>query len=83
VGVELAGIFGILGFHVIISWFALRYRRATQRLLGVMVNPFERVISRVFTSRQHFAAVPSRPITGSTAIPPPARIRANGRRRLR
>ncbi|MGH3539986.1 MAG: cytochrome b/b6 domain-containing protein, partial [Pseudonocardiaceae bacterium] len=55
VSVGLLGIFGILLFHVIISWFSLRYRRATQRLLGVMVDPFERVISRTFTSRQHFA----------------------------
>ncbi len=52
--VGLTGIFLILVFHVIITWFSLRYRRATQRLLGFMVNPFERVLSRAFTSRQHF-----------------------------
>jgi DMSO/TMAO reductase YedYZ molybdopterin-dependent catalytic subunit/thiosulfate reductase cytochrome b subunit len=53
-GVGLTGIILILLFHVIISWFSLRYRRCTQRLLGLMVDPFERVISRSATSRQHF-----------------------------
>ncbi|MGI8576871.1 MAG: molybdopterin-dependent oxidoreductase [Nocardioidaceae bacterium] len=53
--VGLTGIFLILLFHVTISWFSLRYRRATQRMLGIMVNPFERVISRTFTSREHFS----------------------------
>jgi DMSO/TMAO reductase YedYZ molybdopterin-dependent catalytic subunit/thiosulfate reductase cytochrome b subunit len=69
-GVGLAGIFGILGFHVIISWFSLRYRRATQRLLGVMVNPFERVISRVFTSRQHLARNDISPYHRINGYPP-------------
>jgi DMSO/TMAO reductase YedYZ molybdopterin-dependent catalytic subunit/thiosulfate reductase cytochrome b subunit len=53
-GLGLTGIFFILLFHVVISWFSLRYRRCTQRLLGLMVDPFERVISRLATSRQHF-----------------------------
>ena len=52
--VGLAGIFAILLFHVVISWFSLRYRRRTQRLLGWMVNPFERVLSRLFRSHQRF-----------------------------
>ncbi len=54
-GLGLSGLFAILLFHVIITWFSLRYRRRTQRLLGFMVDPFERVLSRVFTSRQHFS----------------------------
>lgn len=53
-GVGLAGIFAVLLFHVVISWFSLRYRRRTQRMLGFMVNPFERVLSRAFRSRQDF-----------------------------
>ena len=53
-GIGLAGLFVILVFHVIITWFSLRYRRRTQRLLGIIVNPFERAISRTFSSRQHF-----------------------------
>ena len=40
-GLGLTGIFFILLFHVVISWFSLRYRRCTQRLLGLMVDPFE------------------------------------------
>ena len=70
VGVGLAGIFGILLFHVIISWFSLRYRRATQRLLGVMVDPFERVISRAFTSRQRFARADISPYHRINGYPP-------------
>jgi DMSO/TMAO reductase YedYZ molybdopterin-dependent catalytic subunit/thiosulfate reductase cytochrome b subunit len=50
--IGLTGIFLILVFHVVVTWFSLRYRRRTQRMLGWMVNPFERVVSRVFTSRQ-------------------------------
>ena len=53
--VGLTGLFLIGVFHAVISWFSLRYRRATQRLLGFMVNPFERALSRVFTSRQNFS----------------------------
>jgi DMSO/TMAO reductase YedYZ molybdopterin-dependent catalytic subunit/thiosulfate reductase cytochrome b subunit len=52
--IGLTGIFLILVFHVVISVLSLRYRRATQRLLGVMVDPFESVISRMFTSRQRY-----------------------------
>lgn len=53
--VGLTGIFLILVFHAVISWFSLRYRRATQRMLGFMVDPFERALSRAFASRQHFS----------------------------
>ncbi|MDQ2812767.1 MAG: molybdopterin-dependent oxidoreductase [Actinomycetota bacterium] len=52
--VGLAGLFMIIVFHLVISWWSLRYKRAAQRLLGIMVNPFERVLSRSFTSRQRY-----------------------------
>lgn len=52
--IGLTGIALIIVFHVVIGIASLRYRRATQRLLGSMVDPFERVISRRFTSRQRF-----------------------------
>ncbi|MGH3852274.1 MAG: molybdopterin-dependent oxidoreductase [Pseudonocardiaceae bacterium] len=68
--VGLLGIFLILLFHVIITWFSLRYRRGTQRLLGVMVNPFERVISRAFTSRQRFARADISPYHRVNGYPP-------------
>ena len=71
-GVGLADIFCILLFHVVISWFSLRYRRRTQRLLGFMVNPFERVLSRAFASRQRFGRHRSPPTIWSTATRRPA-----------
>lgn len=66
----LAGIFLILLFHVIISWFSLRYRRRTQRMLGWMVDPFESVISRAFTSRQHFRRSDISPYHRVNGYPP-------------
>lgn len=53
-GIGLVSLFAIVVFHVIITWFSLRYRRRTQRLLGFMVDPFERVLSRAAISRQRF-----------------------------
>lgn len=52
--VGLGALMAMVLFHVAITWFSLRYRRRTQRLLGRFVNPFERVLSRTLTSRQHF-----------------------------
>jgi DMSO/TMAO reductase YedYZ molybdopterin-dependent catalytic subunit/thiosulfate reductase cytochrome b subunit len=69
-GVGLAGLFAILVFHVIITWFSLRYRRRTQRLLGLMVNPFEEVISRLFTSRQRFRREDISPYYRVNGYPP-------------
>jgi len=68
--VGLLGLVGILLFHVIITWFSLRYRRATQRLLGVVVNPFERVLSRVFTSRQRYTRRDISPYHRVNGYPP-------------
>jgi len=70
-GVGLAGLFLIVLFHMIITtWFSLRYRRATQRALGVMVNPFEKVISRSLTSREHYAADDISPYHRVNGYPP-------------
>ncbi|GAA3223744.1 hypothetical protein GCM10017691_11050 [Pseudonocardia petroleophila] len=54
VGLGITGLVGIVVFHVVVTWFSLRYRRRTQRLLGVVVDPFERAVSRSFRSRQRF-----------------------------
>ena len=57
--------------HLGITVFSLRYRRRTQRLLGLVVDPFERIISRVGRSRQ---AVARRRISGFFRVngyPPP------------
>ncbi len=52
--IGLIGLFLIVVFHVVITVVSLRRPRMTQRLLGVVVNPFERAISRTFRSRQHY-----------------------------
>jgi DMSO/TMAO reductase YedYZ molybdopterin-dependent catalytic subunit/thiosulfate reductase cytochrome b subunit len=69
-GIGLAGLFAIVVFHVVITWFSLRYRRRTQRLLGFMVDPFERVISRLFTSREHFTRKDISPYHRINGYPP-------------
>jgi len=70
VGIGLAGLFLILVFHVIVTWFSLRYRRRTQRMLGLIVNPFERVISRTFTSRERFSRSHISPYFRVNGYPP-------------
>jgi DMSO/TMAO reductase YedYZ molybdopterin-dependent catalytic subunit len=50
--VGVGGIVALLLFHVAITVFSLRYRRRTQRLLGLVVEPFERLVSRRARSRQ-------------------------------
>ncbi len=69
-GLGLGGLGAILVFHVIISWFSLRYRRTTQRLLGVLVDPFERVVSRSFRSRQKFLRSDISPYHRINGYPP-------------
>lgn len=66
----LAGLFAVLLFHVIISWFSLRYRRRTQRLLGWVVDPFEKVISRAFRSRQRWRRSDISPYHRVNGYPP-------------
>ncbi len=70
-GIGLTGLFAILVLHVVITWFSLRYRRRTQRLLGVMVNPFERAISRAAISKQHFDPGDVSPFFRVNGYPPP------------
>ena len=55
---------------MVITWFSLRYRRRTQRLLGRVVDPFEKVISRVFTSRERFARKDISPYHRVNGYPP-------------
>lgn len=70
VTIGLLGIFFLLLFHVIITWFSLRYRRFTQRFLGRVVDPFERVLSRAFRSRQHFSRADISPYHRVNGYPP-------------
>lgn len=77
-----AGLFLILIVHIVITWFSLRYRRRTQRLLGVVVNPFERIISKSFTSRERFRRRNISPYFRVNGYPPPGpdyeRLAASG-----
>lgn len=82
VGIGLAGLAGIVVVHVVITWFSLRYRRRTQRLLGTVVDPFERAMSRSFRSRQAYRARDISPYHRVNGFPPTdeeyARMAENG-----
>ena len=71
-GIGLAALLAIIIFQVVITWFSVRYRRRTQRLLGLMVDPFERVISRRFTSHQRFSRKHISPYFRVNGYPPPS-----------
>ena len=65
------GLFLIVVFHIAITAFSLRRPRTTQRLLGVVVNPFERIISRTFRSREHYGHHHISPYHRVNGYPPP------------
>jgi DMSO/TMAO reductase YedYZ molybdopterin-dependent catalytic subunit len=69
--IGLTGLFLILVFHIVITVLSLRYKRATQRLLGLMVNPFERVLSRSFTSRERYGPADISSYHWVNGYPPP------------
>ncbi|HEX7355471.1 MAG TPA: molybdopterin-dependent oxidoreductase [Mycobacteriales bacterium] len=69
--IGLTGLFLIGIFHVAITVFSLRHRRATQRLLGFVVNPFEAMLSRTFTSRERFGWSDISPFFRVNGYPPP------------
>ena len=52
--IGLAAVVVIVAFQVVVTVFTLRKPRTVQRLLGLVVNPFERVLSKAFTSREHY-----------------------------
>jgi DMSO/TMAO reductase YedYZ molybdopterin-dependent catalytic subunit/thiosulfate reductase cytochrome b subunit len=69
--VGFGGIVLLVLFHVGITMFSLRYRRRTQRLLGLLVEPLERLVSRRPRSRQ---AHPHRAVSAYFRVngyPPP------------
>ncbi|MGW5668218.1 molybdopterin-dependent oxidoreductase [Micromonospora sp. NPDC003776] len=68
--VGLLGLALIVAFHVVITAFSLRYRRRTQHLLGIVVNPFERAISRSVTSRQRYSRQDISPYHRVNGYPP-------------
>lgn len=86
-GIGLAALLFIVIFHLVITWFSLRYRRRTQRMLGLLVNPFERIISHAFTSREHYSRKHISPFFRVNGFPPPSeeyqRMVATGFRQYR
>lgn len=72
VGLGLSGLLAIALFHVVVTWFSLRYRRATQRLLGTVVNPFERLLTRSAVSRQGFGRSQVSAYHRVNGYPPPS-----------
>jgi DMSO/TMAO reductase YedYZ molybdopterin-dependent catalytic subunit/thiosulfate reductase cytochrome b subunit len=68
--IGLLGLFLLAVFHLVITWFSLRYRRRTHHLLGLMINPLERWISHSFTSRQHYSRADISPYHRVNGYPP-------------
>jgi DMSO/TMAO reductase YedYZ molybdopterin-dependent catalytic subunit/thiosulfate reductase cytochrome b subunit len=68
--IGLTGLAMIVVFHVVITLFSLRHRRATQRALGFLVDPFERAVSRAFRSRQHYPEEKISPFFRVNGYPP-------------
>jgi DMSO/TMAO reductase YedYZ molybdopterin-dependent catalytic subunit/thiosulfate reductase cytochrome b subunit len=66
------GLFGVVVVSVVATWFSRRYPRRTQRLLGIMVNPFEGALSRVLASRQRYRWSDISPYFRVNGYPPPS-----------
>src|SRR5581483_7421736 len=66
-----AGLAFVLLVNGAATVYSLRHRRRTQRLLGHVVDPFERVLSRAFTSRQRFDDRDVSPFYRVNGRPPP------------
>jgi thiosulfate reductase cytochrome b subunit len=71
VAIGLTGLFGILLINVVATLVSLRYRRFVQRSLGIVVDPFERFLSRAFVSRQRYAWTDISPYHRVNGYPPP------------
>ncbi|QGH68758.1 molybdopterin-dependent oxidoreductase [Pseudactinotalea sp. HY158] len=69
-GIGAAVLLAIIVLQVVVTWYSLRHRRRTQRLLGLMVDPFERAISRRFTSNQHYPHTAISPYFRVNGYPP-------------
>ena len=70
--IGFAGLAGVVAVSVAATWFSRRYPRRTQHLLGIMVNPFERALSRAFTSRQRYSWADISPYHRVNGYPPPS-----------
>lgn len=64
------GLFGVLVVSAVATWLTRRYKRGAQRLLGIMVNPFERILSYLFTSHQRYTWADISPYHRVNGYPP-------------
>jgi DMSO/TMAO reductase YedYZ molybdopterin-dependent catalytic subunit/thiosulfate reductase cytochrome b subunit len=69
--VGIAGIVAVIAINVLATVVSLRHRRRVQRVTGKLVDPFERAISRTFTSRQHLTPAEISPYHRVNGYPPP------------
>jgi DMSO/TMAO reductase YedYZ molybdopterin-dependent catalytic subunit/thiosulfate reductase cytochrome b subunit len=70
-GIGLAGLAGVVLVSVAATVVSHRHPRGTQRMLGHIVNPFERVLSRAFTSHQRYSWEDISPYHRVNGYPPP------------
>ena len=68
--IGLIGLFLIVAFNVVITFYSLRHPRTTQRRLGLLVNPFERIISRTARSHERFSRRSISPYFRVNGYPP-------------
>jgi thiosulfate reductase cytochrome b subunit len=61
----------VVGVNVFATVFSLRHRRRTQHLLGKVVDPFQQVLSRSFSSHQRFSEQDISPFFRLNGYPPP------------
>jgi len=69
--VGLAGLAVVVAINIAATVFSLRHRRRVQRLTGMLVNPFERLLSRSLRSRQRYARADISPYFRVNGYPPP------------
>ena len=71
--VGFGGLAGLVVLSVAATVLSHRHPRGTQRLLGRIVNPLERALSRAFTSRQRYSWQDISPYHRVNGYPPPDR----------
>lgn len=69
--VGIAGLVFILGVNVTATTVSLNHPRRVQRALGLVVDPFERLITRNFKSRQTYTKNDISPYFRVNGYPPP------------
>lgn len=69
--IGLGGIAGLLALNAAITWFSLHRKRATQRLLGSVVDPMERLLTTSSPSRQTYRPYDISAFHRVNGYPPP------------